>query len=102
MKPLDLADKYEPLSYEDDEPTIKVRTPYFYPRVIVGDDGHSVEVMEHMGSPEDVGEIERDTIPCDPPYPQPYVETTYPGVGLLMALGFGLIFWSTLAYIIFR
>ncbi len=102
MKPLDMADKYDPLSYQDDEPTIKMQVPYFYPKVIVSDDGTGVEVIEHMGSPEDVGDVSRDTIPCEPPYPHPYEEKRYPGVGLLITLGFGLIFWGTLGYFIFR
>lgn len=29
-------------------------------------------------------------------------ETTYPGVGLLITLGSGLLFWGTVAYFIFR
>lgn len=88
MKTLDMADKYEPLSYEDDEPTIKVQVPEFLPKVIVSDEGE--EVYDLDGG--------RDTIPSPPPFQ----EKTYPGVGLLMTLGFGLIFWSTLAYFIFR
>jgi len=28
-------------------------------------------------------------------------ERTYPGVGLLMCFGSGLLFWGTLAYVIF-
>jgi hypothetical protein len=80
MSKLDMADKYPPAeSFEDDEPTVKVQVPYFYPQVKVSSD-------------------DRDTIPCPPPYE----ESRYPGVGLLITLGFGLIFWSTLAYFIFR
>lgn len=88
MKPLDMADRYDPLSYQDEEPTIKVQVPSFLPKIIVSDEGE--EVYDLDGG--------RDTIPCPPPH----METRYPGVGLLMTLGFGLIFWSTLAYIIFR
>jgi hypothetical protein len=83
MKPLDMADKYEPLSYEDDEPTVKVQVPNFLPHVIIEGD-----------------EDTRATIPSPPPAHEE--ETTYPGVGLLITLGFGLIFWGTVAYFIFR
>jgi len=86
MKTLDLADKYEPLSYEDDEPTVKVQVPEFLPKVIVSDEGED-------------DEDNRATIPSPPPI---HEETTYPGVGLLIALGFGLIFWGTIGYFIFR
>lgn len=83
MKPLDLADKYPPAdSFEDDEPTVKVQVPDFLPHVIIEGD-----------------EDTRATIPSPPPV---HEETTYPGVGLLIALGFGLIFWGTVAYFIFR
>lgn len=90
MKTLDMADKYPPAdSFEDDEPTIKVQVPEFLPKVIVSDEGE--EVYDLDGG--------RDTIPSPPPA---HMETTYPGVGLLMTLGFGLIFWSMIAYFIFR
>ena len=95
MKPLDMADKYPPAeSFEDDEPTIKVQVPEFIPRIVVSDEGE--EVYDLDGG--------RDTIPSPPSYPECVEEPTktYPGVGLLMTLGFGLIFWSTLAYFIFR
>lgn len=88
MKPLDMADRYDPLSYQDDEPTIKVQVPDFLPKIIVSDEGE--EVYDLDGG--------RDTIPCPPPH----TETRYPGVGLLMVLGFGLTFWSMVAYFIFR
>lgn len=84
MKTLDMADKYEPLSYEDDEPTIKVQVPEFLPKVIVSDEDD---------------EDNRATIPSPPPAD---MEKTYPGVGLLITLGFGLIFWGTIGYFIFR
>ena len=29
-------------------------------------------------------------------------EKRYPGIGLLMVLGFGLIFWGTVGWLIFR
>ncbi len=83
MKPLDMADKYDslydPYSDPDSEPTVKIQVPTFHPQVVVD-------------------EQDRDTIPCPPPFE----EKQYPGVGLLMTLGFGLIFWSTVAYFIFR
>jgi hypothetical protein len=82
MKTLDMADKYPPADdySHDSTPTIRVQVPTFIPQVIV--------------EAED-----RDTIPSPPPA---HMEATYPGVGLLITLGFGLTFWSTLAYFIFR
>lgn len=83
MKPLDMADKYPPAeSFKDDEPTVKVQVPDFLPHITVEDD-----------------EDTRATIPSPPPI---HEETTYPGVGLLIALGFGLIFWGTISYFLFR
>jgi hypothetical protein len=94
MKPLDMADKYEPLSYTDehDRPTVKVQSCPVIPLVTVSDPGED-EYFDLHGT--------RDTIPCPPPYPQPY-EVRYPGVGILLALGTGLLFWGTVAYFIFR
>lgn len=92
MKTLDMADKYPPADDDygsDSVPTIRVQVPDFIPKVIVSDEGE--EVYDLDGG--------RDTIPSPPPA---HMEKTYPGVGLLMTLGFGLIFWSMLAYIIFR
>lgn len=88
MKTLDMADKYPPADddYNDDSvPTIRVQVPEFLPQVIVGNDE----------DPEGT----RDTIPSPPPFPQ---DPTYPGVGLMIALGFGFSFWSLVAYFIFR
>jgi hypothetical protein len=84
MKTLDLSDTYPPAeSFEDDdEPTVKVQVPNFLPHVRVDEE-----------------EDNRDTIPSPPPI---HEEKTYPGVGLLIALGFGLIFWSMVSYFIFR
>lgn len=99
MKPLDMADKYDPLSYQDEyadsEPTIKVQVPSFLPKVTVSDEGE--EEYDLYGH--------RDTIPSPPSYPEcvdGHTETRYPGVGLLIVLGFGLTFWSLVAYFIFR
>lgn len=93
MKTLDMADKYPPaesFDNDDDGPTLKVQVPEFrYQVVVEADDPHG----------------DRDTIPSPPSYPEcveTHTETTYPGVGLLLSLGFGLIFWSTVAYFIFR
>lgn len=88
MKPLDMADKYPPAEFDDDDsPTIKVQVPVFPYQVIVeADDPHG----------------DRDTIPSPSCYPECVEPKTYPGVGLLIALGFGVIFWSTVAYFIFR
>lgn len=84
MKSLDLADRYEPVSYtdEDDEPTVKVHVPDFFPKVIVEEDENHI-----------------DTIPAPPPHME---ERTYPGVGLLIAVGTGLLFWGSIAYICFH
>jgi hypothetical protein len=91
---LDMADKYPPAEdFDDDEPTIRMNAPYFFPKIIVSEDGHTVEVVEQMGSPEVVEDF-RKTIPSPPS------ETTYPGVGLLLAFGTGFIFWGAVAYIV--
>lgn len=89
MKPLDMADKYDPLSYQDEEPTVKMQVPTFLPRIEVSEEGED-DYFDLQG--------QRDTIPCDPPYE----EKRYPGVGLLLCLATGLAFWGTLAYFIFR
>lgn len=90
MKPLDMADKYPPAEdFDDEEITIKVQVPVFEPKVVVDEDLYGT----------------RDTIPSPPSYPQDVEgnpDARYPGVGLLMTLGFGLAFWSTVAYFIFR
>lgn len=88
MKTLDMADKYEPLSYQDEysdpdsEPTVKIQVPVFDPQVVVG---------------------ERDTIPCPPPsFEGERGEKSYPGIGLLLCLVSGGLFWGTVLYYIFR
>jgi len=91
MKTLDMADKYEPLSYEDEDTTVRVQVPTFHDQVIVSGENDDFDLH---GA--------RDTIPCPPPYPQPYEEKRYPGVGLLICLATGLAFWGTVAYFIFR
>jgi len=81
-KPLDLADKYEPLSYQDmdDEPTVKMYP--VLPKVIIDGDGEDDEpTIPDMRAP-----IQE--------------EKTYPGIGLLIALGTGLLFWGTVIYFI--
>jgi hypothetical protein len=90
MKPLDMADKYAPLSYED-EVTVRTQVPTFHDQVIVSGENEDFDLHG-----------ERDTIPSPPPYPAPYEERRYPGVGILLALGTGLLFWGTIAYFIFR
>ena len=94
---MDMADKYPPAeSFEDDEEvTVKMQVPDFHPQIVVSEDGHTVEVIEHIGSPEEVGDF-RTTIPSPPP------ETTYPGVGLILTFGVSLVFWGTLAYFFWR
>lgn len=102
MKPLDMADKYPPAeSFEDDDgdrPTIKVQVPDFLPQVIVSDEGEESDLYG-----------ERDTIPSPPSYPECMPERveergqkSYPGLGLLIALGFGVTFWSIVTYFLFR
>lgn len=99
MKPLDLADKYDPLSYSDEytegsvdsTPTIRVQVPKFEPKVIVSE-------MDTQPAFDLWGE--RDTIPCPPPYPQPY-EPAAVG-GRWAAVLFTLAFWATVAYFVFR
>jgi hypothetical protein len=92
MKTLDMADTYPPAeSFEDDEPTVRTHVPNLFPKVIVSEDEGGFDLHG-----------DRDTIPCAPPYPQPYDEARYPGVGILIALGMGLLFWGTIAYIIFH
>jgi hypothetical protein len=96
---LDLADKYDPLSYSDEymeghvdsTPTIKVQMIPFLPKVIVSDEGEE----------EDDTWGERDTIPCPPPYPQPHMkrEVNWSVVWVLL---FTIAFWGTVTYFIFR
>jgi len=92
MKTLDMADKYEPLSYEDDEDTIRIQVPTFHPQVVIG--GPENDDFDLHG--------ERDTIPCPPPAHLLQESKRYPGVGLLICLVTGLAFWGTVAYFIFR
>lgn len=51
---------------------------------------------------ESFEEDDEPTIRMAVPYPQPYEEKRYPGVGLLIVLGSSLLFWGTVAYFIFR
>lgn len=83
MKTLDMADKYEPASYQDDEPTVKVNMEAILPKVIVDDD---------------------DFEPTLPSARNPLFveEKRYPGIGLLLTFGTGFIFWGTVLYLIFR
>ncbi len=80
MKTLDMADKYEPVSYQDDEPTIKINMNPILPKVIVEDDEPTLPSMRN-------------------PFTE---EKRYPGIGLLLCLGTGLAFWGTVVYLIFR
>lgn len=77
MKTLDMADKYDPLSYQDDEPTVKVDMNAILPKVYVEED-------------------------CEPTLPSMrsplHQEKTYPGVGLLIAFGTGFLFWGTVLF----
>lgn len=45
---------------------------------------------------------EEITVRMKLPYPLPYTEKRYPGVGLLIAFSVGLAFWSTVIYFIAR
>lgn len=100
MKPLDLADKYDPLSYSDEytegavdsTPTIRVQVPKFEPKVIVSE-------MDTQPAFDIWGE--RDTIPCPPPYPQPYEkrEVNWGAVAVILAT---FVFWAGLSYFVFR
>ena len=97
MKTLDMADKYEPLSYTDEytdpdsEPTVKIQVPDFLPKVII----EGEEVYDLDGG--------RDTIPCPPPsFEGERGEKSYPGIGLLLCLVSGGLFWGTVLYYIFR
>ena len=82
MKTLDMADKYEPASYQDDEPTVKVNMQAILPKMYVEED--------------------EPTLPSarNPLFPKE--EKRYPGIGLLICLGTGAIFWGTVLYFIFR
>jgi len=83
-KPLDLADTYAPLSYEDDEPTIKTHVPDFFPKVIVDEDASDDEpTLPSMRNPL-------------------YEEKRYPGVGLALVLVTGALFWGAVAWLVFR
>ena len=86
MKTLDMADKYPPAeSFEDEDPTIKVQVPNFEPKVIVENDIWG----------------ERDTIPCPPPYPQPYVSKGVNGAAISVLVA-TIAFWASITYFLFR
>lgn len=96
MKPLDMADKYEPLSYQDEsrssideyddpdsEPTVKIQVPTFDNQVVVSE--------------------ARDTIPCPPPtfeFEGERGEKSYPGIGFLICLVTGVAFWGFIGWLI--
>lgn len=83
MKPLDMADKYEPASYQDDEPTVKIDMRAILPKLYLSE--------------------EEDCEPTLPSQRNPlHQEKRYPGIGLLICLGTGLLFWGTVAYFLFR
>jgi hypothetical protein len=107
MKTLDMADKYpgvEDAEYED----VHVAQPYFFPKVIVSNDGSSVEIVEGelLGDEDIINSIDdRDTIPAPAPYPMPHTAEDpkrYPGIGLLIAFGSGILFWGFVAYLLWR
>jgi hypothetical protein len=83
MKTLDMADRYDPLSYQDEEPTIKIDMNAVLPKINMDDE---------------------DDEPTLPSMRRPVFaeEKRYPGVGLLLCLSTGLLFWGTVAYFIFR
>lgn len=80
-KPFDMADKYEPYSYQDDEPTIRMQVPSFLPKVIVDDDAGDDE-------------------PTLPSFRNPFhqEEKRYPGIGLMIVLFTGALFWGALLW----
>jgi hypothetical protein len=90
-KPLDMADKYEPLSYQDaDEyvdstPTIKVQVPTFLPKVIVEADDPSWD--------------DEDTEVMPAPFKEE--ETRYPGIGLALVVVTGAAFWGAILWWLF-
>lgn len=90
MKTLDMADKYDPLSYEDDEPTVRVQVP-------------NIPILATVGEEEDDFDLhgDRDTLPCPPPYPQPHMRQEV-NWGAWASLLFLALFWGTIAYFIFR
>lgn len=75
-KTLDMADKYDSSYFPDDEPTVKIQVPTFHNQVVVSE--------------------------CSTEEDYEHEETRYPGVGLLLALGTGVIFWGTIAYLVFH
>lgn len=85
-KPLDMADKY-PFD-EDDEPTVKIHVPDFFPKVIID---------------EDAGEEE----PTLPSMRNPLLhrhhgtEKRYPGIGLALAFLTGGLFWGAVLWYFF-
>ncbi len=97
MKTLDMADKYDPLSYQDEytegapdsTPTIRVHIPKFAPQVFLEAENDDFDLHG-----------ERDTIPCPPPYPHPY-ERTGINVGAWAILLATIGFWAAVAYLIF-
>jgi hypothetical protein len=79
-KPFDMANKYEYGSYHDDEPTIKTQVPAFLPKVIVDDDAEDDE-------------------PTLPSLRNPFhEEKRYPGIGLLIVLFSGALFWGAVLW----
>jgi hypothetical protein len=83
MKTLDMADRYDPLSYQDEEPTIKIDMNAVLPKINM-DDEDDEPTLPSMRTPVF------------------HEEKRYPGVGLLLCLSTGLLFWGTVAYFIFR
>ena len=88
MKPLDMADTYDPLSYQDDyndpdsEPTVKIQMSAVHPKFIVDEDADEDE-------------------PTLPSMRNPFYrerEKTYPGIGLLIAITFSVAVWFLPAY----
>lgn len=82
-KPFDMADRYEPLSYTDDEPTVKIQMSAVHPKFIVDEDaGDDEPTLPSMRNPF-------------------YQEHRYPGVGMMLVLGSGLLFWGFVAWLAF-
>ena len=109
MKTLDMADKYPPAEdFEEEEITVKVHMPNFFPKVIVsreyecdcGDEDCDVCKTDLYGK--------RDTVPMPSSYPHSHVDhpreplTRKESVGLVLIFGSVILFWAGVLYLIFR
>lgn len=79
MKTLDMADKYDPYSYQDEDPTVKVNMNAILPKVYVEDDDEPT--LTDM---------------------RPHQVQRGPNWGILGCIAFCLVFWGTVAYLVWR